>query len=269
MRGFVWVTVIVLTIIGTASVVGRLVFPAELTQRMEPVRLAVMQRFGRADPLYAERTEVLRRFEARYAAHPAIVYVHVIAGGLFLALAPLQLWASWRRRSPHVHRWIGRSLLVLAIPATITGFYLGVLVPIAGAGEATVIALVAMLFAFSLVRAFVAIRRGDVSTHRAWMIRACGVAFGVSVVRLAGVVIDFALTPRGIPITQLFVLALWSGWIITVLGAEWWIRRSQRVIVTLVDAVAGVPLSSTASTVSRAETPPNARSSGTSLRGAK
>lgn len=159
-------------------------------------------------------------------------------------------------------------LLVIAIPATITGFHLGVLMPIAGMGEAIVIALVAALFAFSLTRAFVAIRRGDIITHREWMIRACAVAFGVSVVRLAGVVIDFALTPRGVPVTQLFVLALWSGWIATVLGAELWIR-TQRVTVTAVEALVAAPLSSVASTRSSAETPPKRRSSGTSLRGAK
>ncbi len=58
-------------------------------------------------------------------------------------------------------RWSGRLLLVL--PATITGLWFGVLMPIPGAGEATVISLVAAYFVVSLARAFRAIRRGDVA----------------------------------------------------------------------------------------------------------
>lgn len=229
MRALIRVAAIVLVIIGVASVIARLWYPAELTFRIEPARNAVMERFGRTDPLASQREDVLQRFEDRYAAHPAVVYVHVIAGGLFLALLPLQFSASVRRRFIRLHRWSGRLLLVIAIPATITGLWFGVLMPISGAGEATVISLVAAYFVVSLVRAFRAIRRGDVATHREWMIRAASVAFGVSLVRITGVVVDFTLTPRGIPITQLFVIALWSGWLLTTIAAELWIRRTRNV----------------------------------------
>lgn len=227
MRALIWMAAIALVLIGIASVIARLWYPAELTIRMEPTRKSVMERFGRTDPLAAQREDVLQRFEGRYAAHPVVVYVHVIAGGLFLALLPLQFSSVVRRRFLRWHRWSGRLLLVLAIPATITGLWFGVLMPISGAGEATVIAIVAAFFGVSLIRAFRAIRRGDVEAHREWMIRAASVVFGVSMVRLAGVVVDFTLTPRGIPITQLFVIALWSGWLVTTISAELWIRRTR------------------------------------------
>jgi uncharacterized membrane protein len=238
------VAAIVLAIIGVASVLARLWYPAELTFRIEPVRNAVMERFDRTDPLASQREAVLQRFEGRYAAHPVVVYVHVIAGGVFLALLPLQFSASVRRRFVRWHRWSGRLLLVLAIPATITGLWFGVLMPISGAGEATVIALVAAFFVVSLTRAFRAIRRGDVAAHREWMIRAASVAFGVALVRITGLVVDFTLTPRGIPITQLFVVAMWSGWLLTTIAAELWIRwkRSVKVPVRMKHAATAAAL---------------------------
>lgn len=226
-RVLIWIAAIALVFVGIASVIARLWYPAELTIRIEPTRKAVMERFDRTDPLAAQRDDVLQRFESRYAAHPLVVYMHVIAGGTFMVLLPLQFSSSMRRRFIRLHRWSGRFLLVLAIPATITGLWFGVLMPISGAGEATIIALVAAFFMLSLTRAFRAIRRGDIEAHREWMIRAASFVFGVSMVRLAGVVVDFTLTPRGIPVTQLFVVAMGSGWLLTTIAAELWIRRTR------------------------------------------
>jgi hypothetical protein len=74
----------------------------------------------------------------------------------------------------------------------------------------------------SIVLAFVAVRRRDFSTHRAWMIRgyAIGIAAGTQVfttipwVLIAG---ELDETARTITMT--------AGWVLNLAVAEWFIRR--------------------------------------------
>ena len=77
------------------------------------------------------------------------------------------------------------------------------------------------------VRAFVAIRNGQVALHREWMIRAFSVLIGISTIRVVGIAFDLTLTPAGYGPRELFALSLWTGWIISLGAAELWIRRSR------------------------------------------
>ena len=64
--------------------------------------------------------------------------------------------------------------------------------------------------------------------HREWMIRAFGVALGISAARIAGVSLDFILTPAGVAVRTVFALSLWIGFGVTIAAAEIWIRRTRR-----------------------------------------
>ena len=75
----------------------------------------------------------------------------------------------------------------------------------------------------ALARAVRAVRRGDVTRHREWMIRAYAVAIGISTTRVVGAALDLALSPVGFRPRGLFVLAIAAGWSLTVAAAELWI----------------------------------------------
>ena len=156
-----------------------------------------------------------------------IASYHIAGEQLFLALALLQFSPWVRARWIKVHRWSGRLLIAAAVVATVPTYYFGVMQPYGGSWEAVAIVLFAVMFLGFLTVAYLAIRRGDVTHHREWMIRAFAVALGISTVRVVGFVFDFVLTPAGLRPPVIFVLSIWTGWFITVAAAELWIRKTH------------------------------------------
>jgi uncharacterized membrane protein len=216
-----------LVLLGVAAAALRARHPSDLGARMEPGRTRVMRALGLSDPDKALRAAEVARFDSNFAVHPGAALLHVVPGGLFLALAPLQFSARIRARHARVHRLSGRVLVAAGLVSAASGFYFGLLMPFAGPPEAAAIAVFGVLFALALVRGVLAIRRGDPAAHREWMIRALAVALGISTVRLFGIVLDLALSPAGVPPATVFVGSLWLGWLATVVAAEAWIRRTR------------------------------------------
>ncbi len=222
-----WSAVVLLATIGVAAAIGRGAFPADLTTRLEPFRQRVMNALHRDDPLASERAAELERVDRRFAAHPLATLLHVLPGGIFLLLAPFQFSSRIRSRHIQFHRWSGRFLALTGLVATASGLYFGLLMPYGGPAEATAIALFGGFLLAALSRALLAIRRGQVARHREWMIRAFAVAIGISTVRVVAAVVDVALTPAGFGPPALFVLSVWTGWVITLGGAELWITYTR------------------------------------------
>ena len=65
------------------------------------------------------------------------------------------------------------------------------------------------------------------AVHREWMLRAVAGALGISMVRVVMLPIDVVLTPLGTRPEVLFLHSFWIGWALTIVGAEWWIRRTR------------------------------------------
>ena len=217
-----------LVLLGTAAGAARAVFPRDLGSRMEPYRERILDRLALEDSDPAERAREVARFDGRFAAHPVATLLHVVPGAGFLLLVPLQLVPRLRTRHPIVHRAVGRLLLVLGAVTGLSGLYFGLLMPYAGRAEGAAIALFGGLFLLALLRAYRAIRRGDVPRHGEWMIRAFALALAISVVRVLGGVLDLTLSPAGVSPQAVFVLAIWAGWILSLGAAEIWIRRARR-----------------------------------------
>ena len=146
---------------------------------------------------------------------------------LLFVLVPLQFSNFIRARYRAFHRWSGRLLVVAAWITGLGGLYFGVLHPFAGPFERLIIGLIGTWFLASTSIAFVSIRRGRTADHREWMLRAVAAALGISTVRIAVAPIDLVLTPLGVGPEVVFLHSFWIGWGVTVLGAEWWIRRTR------------------------------------------
>jgi uncharacterized membrane protein len=223
----VWIGVIVLVAIGVVAAIARGIFPADFGARLEPGREQLLDAFGRRDPLAMDRRAEIARFDRRFASHPAATLLHIVPGAVFLLLAPFQFSARIRRRHVTVHRWSGRLLLVAGTIGVISGLYFGLLMPYGGWGEGLAIALFGGLFLFALDRGYGAIRRRDVTRHREWMIRVFAIAIAISTVRIVAGVLDIWLTPFGFLPARLFVVSLWTGWLLTLGVAELWIRHMR------------------------------------------
>jgi hypothetical protein len=59
------------------------------------------------------------------------------------------------------------------------------------------------------------------------MMRAFAIAIGIATIRVVSFVLDMALSPAGFRSQEIFVLSLWSGWVITLGTAELWIRYTR------------------------------------------
>jgi uncharacterized membrane protein len=220
LRRALWCGVAALAALGVAAALGRAGSVAFGGLTYEQV--------GRLFP--AEMVQEAFEFDSWFADRPALTLAHVILGGLFLVLAPLQFSSRVRERHARLHRWSGRALVAAALPVGLSGLLLGALFPYGGVGAASAVFVAGAVFLFALFKAFSAIRRGDVARHREWMIRTFSVGLGIATVRVVGLLL--LITTRS-SFSETAAVAFWVGWVSTFVVAEAWIRytRPRRVAV--------------------------------------
>ena len=210
---FLWIALGFLVVIGIAAVTRRMLV------LFWPVHFA-----GKASPAAA--------LDAGFARHVALTLVHILPGGLFLVLAPLQFMLSLRQRHLQLHRWMGRILMVCGLIIGISALVMSYTMNIGGPNETAATTLFAIVFLYCLIKAYRHIRRKEVARHREWMIRAFGAGLGVATTRpIVGMFFAFRrLTPH-----EFFGIAFWLGFTITFLAAEAWVDYTRQQTLSSVD----------------------------------
>lgn len=160
-----------------------------------------------------------------FAPHTLLTLVHILPGGLFLALALLQFSRSFRNKHLQFHRWAGRVLVVCGLIIGTSALIMSYKMNIGGPNETAATTLYAIVFLICLIKAYLLIRRKEVARHREWMIRAYGVGLGVATTRpIVGMFFAFRrLTPH-----EFFGIAFWLGFTITFLAAEAWVDYTRQ-----------------------------------------
>lgn len=165
---------------------------------------------------------------ASFASHAALTMIHIVPGLFFIVLAPFQFVGSLRNRRPHLHRWMGRIALSSGIIIGLTALLMSPQMAIGGANETAATMLFAIVFLFSLVKAFLSICKGRVELHREWMIRAFAIAFAVATIRpIVGIFFATRSLTRLTP-HDFFGIAFWLGFTIHLIAAESWINYTRR-----------------------------------------
>jgi hypothetical protein len=158
---------------------------------------------------------------------PTIVALHVVLGGVYLAVAPFQFVQRIRSRHPGYHRWAGRLLVAVGFVAGVTALFMGLVIPFSGWGERVIIGLFGGLFLFALVKGFVHIQARRVALHREWMIRAFAVGLSIATMRLIFIpALMFASTHA--QITAVSVSSFAAAFVLNTTVAELWIRSTRR-----------------------------------------
>lgn len=164
---------------------------------------------------------------ARFFDSPVPVVAHIIGSSVFLVLGALQFAPSLRRR--RWHRIAGRIVapagLVSAFSALWMTLFYDMPASVTGPGLAAVRIVLGTAMAAAIVVAFVAIRRGDVRTHSAWMTRAYAIGLGAGTQVL--VFMPYTLL-IGTPAPLTHTLLMTAGWVINLAIAEVVIRRRAR-----------------------------------------
>jgi uncharacterized membrane protein len=172
-----------------------------------------------------------------FLEYPAIVAVHVVLGGVYLALAPFQFVKRIRSRHPGYHRWVGRMLVSIGLVVGATALFMGLVIPFSGWGERVIIGLFGGLFLLALGKGFVHIRAGQVALHREWMIRAFAIGLSIATMRLIFVpALLVVADPTDGQIALLSVASFAAAFVAHTSVAELWIRLTR---MSRTDAAAG------------------------------
>jgi uncharacterized membrane protein len=159
----------------------------------------------------------------RIDASPVPLVLHVVAAAVFAVVGAFQFSARLRRRRPGWHRGAGRVLVVAGLVVALSGLWLAVFHPGAPGGAVAWGARLAAgsATAISITLGFAAIRRRDITAHRAWMIRAYALSLGAGTQAFTEGIAEGAVGAGDLS----KALGLSSGWLINAAVAEWVIRR--------------------------------------------
>ncbi|KAB7744194.1 DUF2306 domain-containing protein [Nostocoides sp. F2B08] len=166
----------------------------------------------------------VRPADPRFGEVPVALIVHIVGSALFALVGVLQFLPRFRRSHRRWHRRAGRALMVTGLAVGGSALWLTVFYEAQpGTG--------ALLYAFrlvfgtamlvSLVLGFVAIRRGEVHSHRTWVIRAYAIGLGAGTQVFTEGFAE-ALFGEGVLVGD---VAKGAGWVVNLAVAEWAIRR--------------------------------------------
>lgn len=200
-----WSAVILLVVIGIAAVTRRslvLIWP---------------QRFGgAANPAMG--------LDSGFNRHAALTFIHILPGGFFLGLAPLQFASRFRQRSLKFHRWLGTLLVICALIIGVSALVMSFKMNIGGPNETAATTLFAIVFLICLVKAYFYARTRQIERHREWMIRTFGVGLAVATTRP---IVGIFFAARRMTPHEFFGIAFWLGFTITFMAAEAWIDYTR------------------------------------------
>jgi len=161
---------------------------------------------------------------------PTIVALHVVLGGVYLALAPFQFVKLIRSRHLGYHRWTGRLLVSVGVVLGATALFMGLAIPKGGWPERVVIGFFGTVFLVALLKGFLHIRAGRVAFHREWMIRTFALGLAIATARV--IVFPALLITATDPTEELFgtllAASLAAAFVLNVSVAEVWIRATRK-----------------------------------------
>ena len=174
---------------------------------------------------------------ATFQAHRIGIYTHVFASVVALTLGPFQFSSRLRASQIQLHRWSGRAYLgVGVLLGGLAGLYMS-FHAFGGVAARLGFGCLALAWLFTGLRAFLAIRRRDVTSHRRWMVRNFALTFAAVMLRLylpasmaAGA--DFALA---------YPVIAWLCWLPNVVVAEVLFNRTHNPLLQLTGTAKPAP----------------------------
>lgn len=172
--------------------------------------LLVLLMPGFGPPFIAERRVVV----------PVALSAHLLGGLTALAIGPWQLNSRLRARALGRHRWLGRAYVIAVL---VGGAGALGLAPLSQEGLVTHIGfgMLAVLWLFATLQAYLRIRAGDQVRHREWMIRSFALTLAAVTLRLYLPLSQIV----GIPFGDAYQAVAWVCWVPNLVVAEWLILR--------------------------------------------
>ena len=163
----------------------------------------------------------------RRGSYPYAIIGHILGGSALLLLGYLQFSNRLRIKFPKWHRWVGRGLVAAGCYLALSGLWMNQSVQAQPDSwlhdTAQNIAAVGLLTVLSLGLYF--IRSGNITKHRIWMTRAYALCLGTGTQTLLLLPVALIFGP---PNGLLGDLVFIAGWIVNLVVAELFLRKSRR-----------------------------------------
>lgn len=162
--------------------------------------------------------------DARLTASPLPLIVHIAGAAVYAILGAIQFAPQVRRRHPRWHRAAGRATVVAGLAVAGSALWLTVFVP-PQPGSGPLLFVLRLVFAPAMLTGLAlgvtAIRRGDVTAHRAWMTRTYAIALAAGTQAftegIGGAVLGHS--PLALDASR------GAAWVLNLAIAEWALRR--------------------------------------------
>lgn len=155
--------------------------------------------------------------------HPGLDFdlavTHILLAAVAIVTVCVSAWSWPRVRYPAVHRWTGRVYVATALPSALLTLPL-VLLNNKWAGDVGALATGGWWFVTTLV-GYVAMRRGDQSRHRRWMLY----SFAMATSFVWGLVLG-PLFAQPALFPYLSELIRWVGPLVNLGAAKWYLDRT-------------------------------------------
>jgi hypothetical protein len=167
--------------------------------------------------------------------YPVLV-AHIGFATIAMVTCALQIWPWLRQAHPVAHRRTGRVYVFAgAVPASIAGLAIALAAPFGPIGAVSS-AMLAVLWFGCTAQGYRMARARRFGDHRRWMIRSFALCLSIIGNRFWGALwatvfadrLDTVFGGSELAMAQAIAgLTAWTGWVVPLLAAEWWLTRSR------------------------------------------
>jgi uncharacterized membrane protein len=163
---------------------------------------------------------------ALFVATPLPVMVHILSAAVYALVGAFQFVTGYRKRRFGLHRAAGRVLVVCGLLVGLSWLWMTLFFP-RPTGPNDLLYALRLVFSSAMIVSIILgfeaiIRRRDVLSHRAWMMRAYAIGLGAGTQVLTGMAETLIV---GKPSQLSTAIAMGAAWVINLAVAEWAIRR--------------------------------------------
>ena len=188
------------------------------------VVIVLLRAVNLAQTLLGDSLPSADSYDGGFARRPGLTLLHIMPGLVFVILGPFQFVTTIRTKYINLHRWCGRLYVASGLLVGVTALILGIVIGFAGPTETSAVMFFSVLFLVFLGLAVLRIRRGEVSAHREWMIRAFALGLAVATMRpMVGML--SALT--GLPFPEILGISFWLAFSLHLVLAELWVNLTR------------------------------------------
>lgn len=191
------------------------------------IGFALSESVGRIENLYLAQVSPelfdSSSHDIHYAKNPALMYIHVIAGIIFLLTGAFQLIAYFRRNYLRAHRVIGKVFLTISFVVSISAIILGLFFPFGNRIETFSNLVFGSFILYSTIMAYTTIKQKKVIEH--WVRRVYFVSLAIATIRVVMITI---IISTGQNIKEVMGISFLIGFSLHLAIIELWIYKHKK-----------------------------------------